>query len=181
MYPEWREYRHSLGLEHIVCDLDDISTISQDSVTFALCRFITEVKKLDGLDFPGKTLYDIIVCVQFYLDLLGFNWKLINEEYFKDVKFTLDNMMKIQTVQGIGISVKKAQILSHTDEDLLWSVGLLGTHNPDVLLNTVVFMIGKGCALHAGKKHHLLRAPPFRSQFEFVKEICFLDIQKILD
>ena len=57
-----------------------------------------------------------------------------------------------------------------TDEDYLWSLGLLGTHNPEVLLNTLVFTIGKGCALRAGKEHYALRGPPFNSQFTFLHD-----------
>ena len=56
MYREWRMHRHSLGLEFIACDLDEVDTISYDSLVFALSRFLTEVKKVDGTDFPGKTL-----------------------------------------------------------------------------------------------------------------------------
>ena len=44
-------------------------------------------------------------------------------------------------------------------------MGFLGTHSPDVLLNTVVFIMGKGFELHAGKEHQALRSQPFRSQF----------------
>ena len=41
--------------------------------------------------------------------------------------------------------------------------------NPEQLLNTVIFMVGKGFSLRAGKEHHVLRAPPFNSQFKFMK------------
>ena len=40
---------------------------------YVLVHFLTEVKKIDGSDFPGKTLYDILICVQFYLETLGFS------------------------------------------------------------------------------------------------------------
>ena len=95
--------------------------------------------------------------MQFHLETIGIGWKLLNDETFKDVKFTLDNLMKLPVAQGIGISVKKAQFLSITDEDLSWNLGLLGVHSPEVLLNTVIFMLGKGCALRAGKEHYCLR------------------------
>ena len=144
--------------------------IPRESLIFAMSRFITEVKKVDGSEYPGKTLYDIVICVQFHLETLGFAWKLLNEEGFKDVRFTLDNAMKIRTSQGIGISVKKVQVLSGTDEDYLWPMGFLGTYNPEVLLNTVVFMIGKGLALRAGKEHQVLRSLPFDSQIEFLHD-----------
>ena len=158
MYREWREYRHSLpNLQKVECDLDDKSTITKETLVFALTRFLTEVKKIDGSEYPSRTLYDILICVQFHLECLGFAWKLLNDETFKEVKYTLDNLMKLRTSQGIGNVVKKAQILSFCDEDYLWSIGLLGDQDLDTLLNTVVFTIGKGCALRAGKEHYALR------------------------
>ena len=85
MYHEWKVYRYSLALERIPCDLDDRATITASLLQFALCRFIMEVKKVNGTDFPGKTLYDIIICIQFHLECLGFCFKLINDETFHDV------------------------------------------------------------------------------------------------
>ena len=72
MYHEWRGHWNAIGLEYIGCDLEDRATVTGQSLTFALCRFITEVKKIDGTDFPGKTLYHIIVCMQFHLECLSF-------------------------------------------------------------------------------------------------------------
>ena len=170
MYRDWRKYRHDHGFESIECDLDCKETITLENLVFALVRFITEVKKVDGSNFPGKTLYDIMICIQFHLETLGFSWKLLNQEIFQEVRYTLDNVMKIRTSEGLGICVKKAQVLSSSDEDYLWSLGLLGTSNPEQLLNTLVFMVGKGCALRAGKEHHALRAPPFNSQFSVLTD-----------
>ena len=170
MYKEWRAHHHSLGLEFIPCDLEDKATITASSLKFSLCRFIMEVKKIDGTDFPGKTLYDIVICVQFHLECLGLSFKLINDDAFCDLKYTLDNTMKIRVASGIGISVKEAEILSATDEDYLWSLGFLGISNPQQLLNTVVFCVRKAFALRAGKEHQALRAIPFNSQFKFLRD-----------
>ena len=86
MYSDWRSYRHSLGLERIACDLEDDTTINEHDLSSSCCHFITEVKKMNGTDFLGKTLYDILICVQFHLKTLGYSWKLLNSEGFKDVK-----------------------------------------------------------------------------------------------
>ena len=59
-------------------------------------------------------------------------------------------------------------MLSFTDEDLLWSLGLLGVHTPETLLNTIVVLLGMSCSLRAGEEHRNLRSPPFNSQFEFL-------------
>ena len=159
MYHEWRQHRHSLGLEYITCDLEDRATITAGTLSFALCRFITEVKKVDGSDFPGKTLYDIFVCVLFHLECLGFAFHLINDTTLHDLKFTLNNTMKLRVAAGTGLTLKQAEILSVTDKDCLWSLGYLGTSSSEQLLNTVVFSISK--------EHQALHGIPFNSQFAF--------------
>ena len=142
-----RDYRHGQGLDYIHCDLEDKATITAESLKFALCRFITKIKKVNGEDFPGKTLYLIVVCVQFHLECLGFAFKLINDPAFKDLKYTLDNTMKARCAQGISRTVRKGECLMAAHEDLVWALGFLGTSNPDQLLNAVIFCIGKGFAL----------------------------------
>ena len=171
MYRDWRSYRHSLpNMDFITCDLDDKATITKESLIFAMCRFLTEVRKVDESDFPGKTLHEILICVQFHLETIGFGYKILNDENFKDVKFTLGNVMKLRTLHGLGGDAKQADILTTSYEDYLWSVGLLGYHDPEVLLNTVVLVLGKGFSLRAGKEHRSLRRPPFDSQFTFLHD-----------
>ena len=89
IYHDWHYYRKGLGLESIKCDLEDKATITAESLKYALCHFITKVKKLDGTEHPGKTLYPIIVCIQFHLERHGFAFKLINDPAFQDLKYTL--------------------------------------------------------------------------------------------
>ena len=168
MYGDWRLFRGSQeNLKTYYCDLDDLSTFNKFELSEALCRFITEVKKFDCSDYPAKTLYDIIICLQFWLETQGLMWKLLNEDEFKDLRFTLDNLMKDCTAAGVGRCVRKAEVLSFDDEQVLWSRGILGDHSPEVLLHTVFFMLGLHCALRAGKEHRILHRIPFESQFQF--------------
>ena len=53
IYNEWHAYRHANGFEYITCDIEDPSTITEESLIFAMCSFITEVKKLNGEEFLG--------------------------------------------------------------------------------------------------------------------------------
>ena len=123
---------------------------------------------MDASDFPSRTLYDIVICLQFWLESNGLNWRLISDGDFKDLKFTLDNLMKQRASSGVVGAVKQAKVLTFMDEDLLWNQGLLGVHNPQVLLNTVVFQLGLTCSLRAGKEHRTLRSILFKSQFQFL-------------
>ena len=95
MFSDWREYRNNISRgQMIFCDLEDAHTITVENLNFAVCHFIMEVKKLDGSDFPGRTLYDIVICLQFTLEKLGYSFRLLNQDDFKRVRFTLDNLMK---------------------------------------------------------------------------------------
>ena len=166
MYSGWRDERKK-GDTYISCDLNDIKTIDKDSLCVALKYFITEVRKLDGSDFPGETLYEIIVCVQMHVETYGFTWKLIDDCAFTSLKFTLDNVMKERCSNGIGSTVRQAQVLSLSDEEFLWVNGFLGTENPTQLLNTVVFLLGMTCVLRAGKEHRSLHSFGFSSQLSW--------------
>ena len=169
MFVDWRNYRNSISPGEIIyCDLDNVETIDKNSVLFAVPCFITEVKNLDGSEFPSKTLYDIVICHQFYLENLGFTFKLLNDDKFTKIRFTLDNVIKKRVAEGVDGAVCHAQVLSFTDTDLLWSLELLGIHSTEVLINTVVVMLGLSCALRAGEQHRSLQSPPFNSQFEFL-------------
>ena len=86
MYYEWRESRNLLpNMEFIHADLDDVLTLAIENLSLALSRFMTEVCKLDGSEFPGKTMYEIVLCIQFYLETCGFRWKLVDDEQFRVV------------------------------------------------------------------------------------------------
>ena len=158
---------YSENLRSYSCNLDDTGTINKKHLNKAMCRFITKVKKVDGSNYLPKTLYDIMICVQFWFETQGLAWKLLNEDAFQYLKFTLDNLMEICTAAGLGNNVKQVEVVGFSDEEIMWKNGILGTHNPEVLLHTVVYLIGLHCALHAGKEHRSLRSIPFNSQFQY--------------
>ena len=168
MYAEWQLQRNEDNFEdQILCDLDDDETIKEQDFVYGVSRFITEVKKVNGEQFPAKTLYEIVLCIQFHLEGRGLIWKILADDRFSDLKFTLDNIMKERNSQLVGYGVRKAEVISAIDQDILWSLGLLGVDGPEQLLNTVVFTIGLSCALRAGQEHRKLRSIPFRSQFSW--------------
>ena len=170
MFSDWKEVHNATGIDFVECDLEKIISINVENFVFAMKRFITEIRKLDGTDFPAKTLYQIVLCVQFHLESKGLIWKILAEKQFSEVRFTLDNVMKLRVSQGIGLTVKKADIISVVDEEILWERGVLGSENPEQLLNTVLYLVGFNCALRAGKEHRALHSISFNSQFQWVRD-----------
>ena len=168
MFSQWRlDHNKNSMDETIMCDLDDHETITEDNLVFAMCRFIREIKKMNGEQFPAKTLYEIVMCMQFHLESIGFLWHLLSDNLFVDLKFTLDNVMKERASLNVGGPVKKAEVLSEMDVDILWENKILGIDTPQKLLNTVFVTIGMSCALRAGKEHQKLCAIPLNSQFSY--------------
>ena len=64
--------------------------------------------------------------------------------------------MKRLRAKGLGVK-KKAEAISLGDEDLLWEKGLLGMHNAQTLLDTMIFMCGLFFALRSGQEHRSLK------------------------
>ena len=160
LFWEWRNFRNETTDEMIVFDLEDEESVTVESLVFALCRFLTEVKKVNGEDYPPKTLYEMIICIQFHLETLGFSYKLVSDDdNFKDLKYTLDNIMKERTAAGLGNNKRQAEVVTTVIEDILWEVGVVGLDTPDQLRNAVFMCLGLGCAMRAGKEHHGLKAP----------------------
>ena len=87
---------------------------------------------------------------------------------FKNFRVILDNVMKERALLNIGMVKKKAQFIPLSYEDTLWSKGILGEHNPEILRNTVLFLIGIHCSLRAGDEHYDLRRDTKKpGQFSF--------------
>ena len=60
-------------------------------------------------------------------------------------------------MEGYGAVSKEAQAFTEEQEEKLWSLKVLGDHSPQVLLNTLVFLIGRNFSLRSGKEHRTLR------------------------
>ncbi len=158
--------------------------ISKPNLAYSLSCFLSEVWKKDGTDYPGDSLYQLLICIQFFLECSGRHWKLIDGEEFIPLKFTLDNLMKERAALGLG-KRKSSSPISVADENVLWEKGILGSNTPDTLCDTLLFLLGLHLALRGGKEHKDLCTPGFDSQlsvqtdWEGVKYLLFEeDIQR---
>ena len=46
---------------------ENLDEMSDEQLDFVLARFISEVRKEDGQEYPGKTLYEMISSIQTFL------------------------------------------------------------------------------------------------------------------
>ena len=92
--------------------------LSKEALCYSLCRFILEVTKVkEGSDYPGKTLYEIIVSIQKFLNQGDLTWKLIDDPKFLDVKTILENVMKERAKENIGMVRRQAEVITLDHEE----------------------------------------------------------------
>ncbi len=175
MFKEWHmnrlrvsPYNNTHGTLQWV-NLNDTGNLLKPHLSLALCCFLNEIKRKDGKDFPGKSLYEILMCLQFHLEKRGLFWKLLDDSDFVKVKFTLDNIMKKRAQSQCTPDVWCSTPISYSDEEKMWSSGILG-ELPDQLSNTIMFLLGMHLALRGGEEHRQLRCPPFNCQLTISRD-----------
>ena len=104
-FMEWRSHRLNDGdydMKVFNCNLDDVKNITVENFVHAMSRFIPEVKKARGEgDYPGKTLNQLVISIQKYLNQNKVNRKVLIGDEFEGLRNVLDNVMK-QVSQWVG-------------------------------------------------------------------------------
>ena len=172
LYCQWRLTR----MEDSMCptaisraNLDIVSEVCKEDLAYALARFIREIKKVNGEEYPPNTLREIIIMVQMYLNQNGIFWKLLDDSVFVFLRNVLDNTMKERTAQGLGIK-QSSSVISLSHELRMFDKGALGESDPEQLVRTVIYMLGLHLALRGGVEHNRLRRPGFNPQI--IVETC---------
>ena len=181
-YNDWRDERLStLQYNYSIysSDLRQLDKLTRPEFAESLCVFIPEVRKRSGEHFPGKTLYQLIIAIQSYLNANKIPWKLIDDPEFIEVSTVLDNIMMERTEMNLGVNSRQADLITIDMENDLWERGYLGDDTPDKLRTTVYFVLGINCYLRSIQDHYNLRrwAPDEESQIKFERvngKRCFV-------
>ena len=164
IFEEWRETRNEAVLkvensgEPVLNQR--IAEMSDEDLDFFLARFVAEVRKEDGQEYPGKTIYEMICSLQCYL---RFQRKgplfLIDKKgcKFRNLNSALNFVLKERAGEGIGSITSKAEVITPDQMEYLWQNGFLGSDTPEFLRNTILFVFGNCFALRAGQEHRNLR------------------------
>ena len=92
-------------------DIDRVELLERDSFQFSVCCFLAEVHKIDGTEYPGKTLYHLVVSLQKHLMSKGKVWKLVEGPEFKQIRTVLNNLMKERAKANIGMVKRQAEVI----------------------------------------------------------------------
>ncbi len=166
LFCEWQKGRIAQGLGSIQIKCSDIldPEADVDHLKNTICLFLSEVRRADGQEYPGPSLYNIVVMLQLHFECQGKSWKLLDDQQFHCICNTLDNLMKKRSLERVTKPVKAAEPITLEDEETLWGMHVLGEENPDQLRDTLLFLVGLTFTLRGGKEQRSLRAPGFDPQ-----------------
>ncbi|XP_038068807.1 zinc finger MYM-type protein 2-like isoform X3 [Patiria miniata] len=161
LFRDWQMCRNQKAVSDVSLNISpinvDLNFMTKDEVNYSLARFICEVKKKNGDDYPGETLHELVISIQLYFDLRGKSYKFLSDPDFLQLRNTLDGLMKERAKAGLGIRRKQAEEITVEEEESLWQKQILGSSSPSQLLNTLVYSIGLNFALRGGQEHRNLR------------------------
>ena len=114
-----------------------------NKLNYWMARFITEVRRKDGNDYPPNTVTHITAGLQRHLreecGRPGINLLKKDDTTFDLFWKSLNARMKKLTNRGVGVKVKRADPVFKSDEEKLWSTGVLNMDSLTGLSNCVFF------------------------------------------
>ena len=149
------------GLLDILKRHDKFETLSDKELNVVLPVFILSLRKEDGKEYPGSTVFQLVCGLQRYLEFKGRIVQFFKDVIFKDIKYAVDNTMQQRTREGVGITKQKVDIVSIDQENYLWEKGFLGSQDGEHLLNAVFWVIGIHFGLRGGEDHRNLSMKNF--------------------
>lgn len=137
LFQQWCEYRiNSMDCDDPIrrCDLQKLDNLNKLDLAYSLSRFITEICKLNRDEYPPRTVYQMCICLQMFLETNRLHWKILNKQdpLFMDFYYVLDNVMKQKSAQGLG-KVQSTDVISKEVENHVWHMGILGEDHPKQL------------------------------------------------
>lgn len=160
MFHEWLgEWRVRLdGQNKVFIPLNEMCP---KEIAYVLQYYFAEVRKVNGEQYPPRTLKEIAAAIQHYLNYtLGLAVSIFKDAEFLETRAALDAAMKKSASDGFVKPKKRAAAISETAEAKMWDSGRLGAQNPEQLIDTLVYCLGLHLALRACQEHRNLTYGP---------------------
>ncbi len=135
----------------------NILMMTKSELSYALCRFLSEVTNEKSKLYPHETLYSLLMSLQMYCHSKGVYHKFMQEPDFADIRNILDNLMKSLSYMGYITKKEKALLFTLSEEEQMWASGILGQDNLEQLLNTLMYLLGVHLSLQAVDEHKALK------------------------
>lgn len=143
------------------CLKKELHMMTTDEKNYWFPKFLLEIRKQDGSFYPPKTLISILAGIQGHLTEMGQPIRFFKNEVHIPIINALDASMKLSVRNGVNVYRKKANVISRSDEKLLWEKGQLGSSTPNQLMRTLFYYNGLHFGLRGGEEHTKLTIDQF--------------------
>ncbi|XP_015433971.1 PREDICTED: zinc finger MYM-type protein 3 isoform X2 [Dufourea novaeangliae] len=127
----------------------DLLQLTADELNYALCLFVKEVKKPNGLEYAPDTIYYLCLGIQQYLFENNRIDNIFTDSYYEKFTDCLNEVAKKFSV----LYNDTQYIVTRVEEEHLWECKQLGAHSPHVLLSTLMFFNTKHFNLVTVEEH----------------------------
>ena len=143
---------------------ESIESMPDSDINKLMARFVQEVKRKDGKDYPPSSLNNIVAAIQRHLRENGrpeVNFYDKHSAAFDLLRKSLDARMKALTRIGVGTVKRQAQPVTPEMENTLWEKGIFSHETSKGLLNVVFWYTCKLFGLRAADEHKRLEVSQF--------------------
>ena len=149
--------------------LDVKDCVTHEKLGYWLARFVLEVRKQDGKDYPFRSLYNLCAAIQRYLrekeSMCDIHILDQKNAHFRKFVGALDSKMMELARKGIGTETNSADPITKQDEEYLWERNVINTNTAQGLSFGIYFYNSKLFGLRAMDEHVEME----RSQFSIVR------------
>ena len=140
---------------------DLLSYTSPDELNRILEQFYAEIRKKNGDQYEPACLRVMMAALDRHLQSGGRSFSICRDKEFRSSRSVLEGIARQLRQSGKGNLPNRARSLTNDEIDQLWNSGVLGTHNPRALINTVFITTCMGFAMRGREKHHEMKMEDF--------------------
>ena len=119
-----------------------------------LQKFFAEIRKKDGSEYEPDSLRVMLASLDRHLREKDAAFSIAKDIEFSNSRKVLEGKARLLRQEGFGKRPNAAKALTSQDEELLWSKGVLGSHSPQSLIQTMWFLLTQHFGLRCCQEHH---------------------------
>lgn len=152
----YKRWAKNNGKEECLEKLDPVE------LNAVLENYFAKVKNQKGEDYEPSTLVNLQAAIDRYLKECNYKFSILKAVEFKGSREVLEGRGKyLREELHMGQKPNRAHSLSVQEEEELWRSGVLGTHDPPALVNTLWFLMTQHFGLRGRQEHHKMRVEDF--------------------
>ena len=166
-FNEWRYARNEKSSEK--CPDDLLEEQCPEALDRWLSTFIAEVRRVDGDQYPPRTIHQLLSGVLRYMRSCSCDTPNVldrRDTRFKSIQGACEVVFRELRKEGIGTSVRHAAVITMEEEDQLWKLGIMNITTPKGLQRAVFFYVGKVCCLRGGEEQRSLKISQFKRMYD---------------